>query len=206
MFTLILIIFSTGLRRPLDSQAFYVCGTQLQNAWTYHELEAELFFLRGYVDFNEEQYFCVPGKNGRQISRISMSVKKTFYRGGSGGTFVCLSKYESAQMPTGIVKIPQGKSDCEMEGVQRKSWRLAAVKMLQKPSINVGGCRQYPIQANGRFFGWTGDVKLNSMSRKKPGRILLVNFKAPAGFTFDQLQAATSSDAERFDQELSRTE
>lgn len=194
-------------------KAFYVCDASAPKlARTYHELEAELLFLRGYVDFNEGNVIFVSQEKLKTEFKDLYVREKNFFTDEEAEALFAkfLSKYEARKDAYVNCEDPTwGNLIVKWKEFKENLGGFAAVKDAAE-TINKrwDSVVNTPFKRTGGFLGGLLDVKLNSIEPEKAWADIAGELQknSPSGFTFDQLQAATSSDAERFDQELSRTE
>ncbi len=198
--------------RQLIRNAFYNCDSNAQKlAKTYYQLDAELFFLRNYVDVSNGN-ILIKSEKGVTNDFISYYVNdKGFFTTDEAQTLLqqFISKYQArmdsylnCQDPTWgnlIAKWNEFKSNlggftAVQESVEQinKSWDNA---------INT------PFKRTGGLLGGLLDVKINDLDPATAWSDISTQLKnnSPSGFTFNQFQAAQTADAAYHDDVLSRT-
>lgn len=194
-------------------KAFYVCDANAPKlARTYHELEAELFFLRKYVDVANGNILFTSDKKVRTDFIDYYVNDKSFFTTGEADILFTkiLNKYKARQETYLTCKDPTwGNIIQKWNEFKENLGGFAAVKEAAETITKKwDSIVNTPFKRAGGMFGGLLDAKINDLDPATGwGEISKeLSRNTPSGFTFDKFQAATSTDAARYSQDLTRTE
>jgi len=185
----------TAVRKQIR-EAFYVCADTKKMKDTYYKLEAELFFLRKYVNTDNGQFLVVPDAQVQQDLKDYFVLNKGYF---SDQQITDLFNQFKTKYSTRLETYKNCK-DATWQNLLDK-WNEfrtnaggfgPAIKQAST-SINKRWERMSntPMKGGQSFLGGFVDARINGMPVKE-GLDLIVqelNKNTPQGYTFDKLQA-----------------
>lgn len=193
--------------------AFYVCSsTAPKLAKTYHELEAELFFLRKYVEVGNGNILIKPEKGFTNEFIAYFVDDKAFFTREEADKLLekFVSKYEARQEAYLNCKDPTwGNLIAKWNEFKENVGGFTAIKdAAESISKRWDNAVNTPFQRSGNLLGGLLDAKINGLDPETGAADIAAELKknSPSGFTFDQFQAAKNVDSVRYDEELKRTQ
>lgn len=197
--------------RELIRKAFYVCDSSAPKLKkTYYELEAELFFLRSYVDVGNGQILIKPEKGVANDFTNYFVNDKGFFSKADADILLqkFMDKYNAKQDTYLNCKDPTwgnliqkwNEFKTNLGGFSAIKEAAESIKKSWDKIVNT------PFKRAGGMLGGLLDAKINSLDPATAWGDIAKQFSdnSPSGFTFDQFQAATASDNARVNQELTR--
>lgn len=198
-------------------KAFFACDNAA-NALkkTYYQLQAELFFLRKFIDIGNGQIIIKPDKEVYNALRSYFVIEKNVY-----------SEAEVKKLFDGFVKKYKDPDSGRIEAYANckdPSWGSLVSKWNElgenvrsafglKSSPEAPGKRfdkvtNAPLDRTGNALAGSLDVKVNGVDPltgfSDIGAELKKNF--PKGFTYEQLQAANEQELQRYDDDITRAD
>jgi hypothetical protein len=194
-------------------KAFYACDPQIEKLkQTYYELEAELFFLRKYVEVGSGALVVRPDaeviEHMRQHFRITKGwfsdekIKELFDR--------FKKRYQNR------IEFYQNCSDPAWDNIIEKLKELKehvqggfgakeAAQALARKSKNI---LNVPRQRSGNFLEGFLDIRLNLLEPQKALSEISAALKKelPSGYTFSQLQGAQQYEQKRYENDYAHAD
>ncbi len=197
--------------------AFYICDSRAPKlAKTYHELEAELYFLRKYVEVGNGN-ILINSEKGVSNDFINYFVyDKNFFSLEESRVLLekFISKYKARQETYKNCSDPTwGNLIAKWNEFKENLGGFAAVKEAAE-SITKKWDKivNTPFKRTGGMFGGFLDAKINGLDPETAWSDIAGELDkntpkgAPSGFTFDQFKAATASESARYNDQLTRTQ
>lgn len=193
--------------------AFYVCSSNAPKlAKTYHELEAELYFLRKYVEVGNGNILIKPVKGLTNDFTSYFVDDKGFFSREEADKLLekFISKYEARQEAYLNCKDPTwGNLIAKWNEFKENVGGFTAIKdAAESISKRWDNAVNTPFKRTGGLLGGLLDAKVNGLDPETAWSDIAGELQknSPSGFTFDKFQAATNVNSVRYDEELTRTE
>ncbi len=192
----------TKVRKQLRS-AFYVCGNMAAMKRTYYELEAELYFLRKFIETDYSNFTVVSDQKVIDSLRGYFVINKGYF---SDDEITTLFNRFKERYRTRLVAY-QNCTDPVWQSLVDKWNEFKETAGGITPAVNRAGesfekrwdrMKNTSVGAERDFWGGIVDLRINGLPAKEGWEQIAKNFQEnmPGGFTFQQIQAAkTVSDA-----------
>lgn len=209
-----------GLLRKIDKvrkqirNAFYSCADTTHLKKIYYQLEAELYFLRNYINTNNGNFLIVGDDKILNDLRSYFVLNKGYYTDAQILTLFnsFKAKYESKLQTYATCKDStwQGLVD-KWNEFKRDAGGFGPALKEAKRSFEKRWSRMSKTSMNlsRPFFGGFADLKINGLSAEEGWGQIMEEFEKNApglGVTMPQLQAAKSQSDVKFDFENQRAE
>ncbi|MCC7197302.1 hypothetical protein IT413_03880 [Candidatus Peregrinibacteria bacterium] len=184
-------------------KAFYVCADTTKMKDSYYKLEAELSYVRKFINVNNGSFYSTPDDEVLKDLRS--------YLGDHYGDDQIMEFFEGFKQKYGA-KL-DGYKNCKDPGWEQLTlkWKEFTETMAGLgPSITQAGAdiekhwkrmANTPLNLGRDFIGGFLDARVNGLSPKLGLEQIKAEFEknSPQGYTFSELQAATQLESQRYD-------
>ncbi len=208
-----------GLLKRLDKArkqvrlAFYSCDIQADNLKkSYYKLEAELYFVRKYINASKGNLLFESEKALRNLFIEYFVADRNFFDIDDGNKYFdeFLKRYKTRQEIYLNCKDPTWTNLIEKwNEFKENAGGFAAIKeaaeTIDKKAQKV---LNMPLYRSGNLLGGFLDLRINDLEPEVALSEIATELKRtfPAGYTFQQLQVATDTEKDRHEENVSRTE
>ncbi len=191
-------------------KAFYTCDTsapKLTN--TYYKLEAELYFLRKYMNVEKDQITFASDKQVQNEMKDYFVLNKSFFSDEQVAKLYnsFKAKYATHQEAYAQCKDPTWTNLIQKWNEVKGTIGGAANEFKQTVSKRWDRAINTPLLRTGNLLGGLVDFKINGLDPETALSEITADLKKkfPSGYTFPQLNAAKSADQTRAKNQISRT-
>jgi hypothetical protein len=184
-------------------KAFYVCADTSKMKDSYYRLEAELSYVRKFINVNNGSFYSTPEADVLKDLKSYLGDKYSedqvleFFNGFKAKYEPKLDGYKNCVDPGWSALTAKWKEFTEtMAGLGPSITQAGAdIEKHWKRMANT------PLNLSRDFIGGFLDARVNGLSPKQGLEQIKAEFEknSPQGYTFSQIQAATQLEAQRYD-------
>lgn len=193
--------------------AFYACDIQADNLRkSYYKLEAELYFVRKYINTANGNFLFENEKALRNLFIEYFVNDKQFFTLEENNNYFdeFLKRYKSRQEIYLNCKDPTWTNLIEKwnEFNENAAGFAAFEEALETVSKKSQKVLNTPLDRTGNLLGGFVDLRINDLEPEVTLSEIAANLKRtfPSGYTFEQLQTATDSEKRSHEENISREE